>query len=71
MEDVLEVETLESEFSYKLRLEIYLRNNALKVKSLSKNPEKFDNYIAERERIIRSMVGEGRRISDRGRIIYP
>ena len=48
MDDILEVETLEADFSFKLRLEIYLRNTAIRIRARSNTPEKFDDYIAER-----------------------
>ncbi|EQB67924.1 hypothetical protein [Cuniculiplasma divulgatum] len=71
MDDILEVETLEADFSFKLRLEIYLRNTAIRIRARSNTPEKFDDYIAEREKIIRSMIGKEQSVSDKGKIIYP
>lgn len=71
MEDnVVKVETLPEDEAFKLRLEIYLRINALRVQKLSENGGKFNDYIRERERIIREMIGE-RQVSENGKIIYP
>ncbi len=70
MSEVLEVEKMEVELAFKLRLEIYLRRNALKIRELSKTPHKFDQYILDREEIIRSIAGENN-VSENGQIIYP
>jgi hypothetical protein len=70
MSEILVVESLDPDKAFKLRLEIYLRINAKKVRELSKNPHKFDNYIKEREKIIRSIAGE-RSVSENGKIIFP
>ncbi len=70
MTTILAVESLDPDKAFKLRLEVYLRNNAIKVRALSKNPSKFDQYISDREKIIRDMVGECQ-ISDKGNIVYP
>ncbi|MCL4344792.1 MAG: hypothetical protein M1496_00295 [Candidatus Thermoplasmatota archaeon] len=66
----VEVESLPENEAFKLRLEIYLRINALRVQKLSENKEKFNDYIKERERIIREMVGENS-VSEGGKVIYP
>ncbi len=68
--EVVRVEDLQEDISFKLRLEIYLRINAIRVSKLSENGEKFSEYIKERERIIREIVGE-RSVSEKGKIIYP
>ena len=66
----VEVESLPENEAFKLRLEIYLRINALRVQKLSENKEKFNDYIKERERIIRERVGENS-VSEGGKVIYP
>lgn len=71
MSKILEVESLDPDVAFKLRLEVYLRKNAMRVRELSKTPNKFDDYITERERIIISMVGKKCTISDKGKIVYP
>lgn len=70
MTEILDVETMENGLAFKLRLEIYLRRNAIKVRELSKTPQKFDQYIKDREEIIQSIAGK-RSVSEKGRIIYP
>ncbi|MGP6207766.1 hypothetical protein ACNF42_07060 [Cuniculiplasma sp. SKW3] len=67
---VVKVESLPEDESFKLRLEIYLRINALRVQKLSENKEKFNSYIKERERIIEEMIGDSM-VSENGKIIYP
>ncbi len=68
--EVVRVEDLPEDISFKLRLEIYLRINAIRVSKLSENSEKFSEYIKERERIIKEIVGE-KSVSEKGKIIYP
>ncbi len=68
--EVVRVEDLPEDISFKLRLEIYLRINAIRVSKLSENREKFSEYIKERERIIKEIVGE-KSVSEKGKIIYP
>lgn len=70
MNETLEVETMDSELAFKIRLEIYLRRNAIKVRSLSKTPEKFDQYIKDREEIIHAIAGK-KVVLEKGEIIYP
>lgn len=70
MTEILEVETMENGLAFKLRLEIYLRKNAIKVRELSKTPQKFDQYIKDREEIIQSIAGK-KSVSEKGKIIYP
>lgn len=67
---VVKVESLPEDESFKLRLEIYLRINAIRVQKLSENKEKFNPYIKERERIIEEMIGDCM-VSENGKIIYP
>ncbi len=70
MTEILEVETMENGLAFKLRLEIYLRKNAIKVRELSKTPQRFDQYIKDREEIIQSIAGK-KSVSEKGMIIYP
>lgn len=70
MEDAIKVEEMDKELAFKLRLEIYLRANAIRVRALSKTPERFDQYIRDREEIIQSIAGNSS-VSEKGKIIYP
>lgn len=57
MTTVINLNTLEEKSRFNLKLQLALRINAINIRKESKNPEKFDEYISDRERIIRNMVG--------------
>ncbi len=58
MTRVIDVNTLDEKSRFTLKLQLALRINAINIKKESKSPEKFDDYILERERLIRNMVNE-------------
>ena len=67
----ISLESLDNDVAFKLRLEIALRYQAIKIMQVSEDKEKFKTYIKERENIIRKLVGEDIEVSEKGRVIYP
>lgn len=65
------VEDFSEEQSFKLRMEAALRFSAIKIREHSEKPEKFDAYIAERERIIREIIGIDSQLMYQGNKIFP
>lgn len=65
------VEDLDEDQSFKLRMEVALRTSALRIKEQSGEPGKFDAYIAEREKIIRDLVGDNVELAYQGKKIFP
>ena len=58
---------------FEIRLQISLRSTAIKVKAQSKHPERFDEYIMQREQKIRELINSDGQIEifDNGIKIYP
>ncbi|OWP57023.1 MAG: hypothetical protein B2I17_02305 [Thermoplasmatales archaeon B_DKE] len=58
---------------FEIRLQVSLRSNAIKIKAQSKHPERFDEYILQRDQKIRELIGsEGQlEIFENGIKIYP
>lgn len=50
------VEDLPGRLAFDLKLQIALRKNAISIKNNSKHPEKFDEYIREREIKIKKLL---------------
>ena len=67
----ISLESLDNDTAFKLRLEIALRYQAIKIMQVSKDKEKFKTYIKERENIIHNLVGENSEVMEKGRVIYP
>ena len=67
----ISLESLDNDTAFKLRLEIALRYQAIKIMQVSKDKEKFKTYIKERENIIQKLVGEDSEVMEKGRVIYP
>jgi hypothetical protein len=67
----ISLESLDNATAFKLRLEIALRYQAIKIMQVSKDKEKFKTYIKERENIIHNLVGEDSEVREKGRVIYP
>ncbi|MFG1460146.1 MAG: hypothetical protein AAE987_02050 [Thermoplasmataceae archaeon] len=67
----ISLESLDNDTAFKLRLEIALRYQAIKIMQVSKDKEKFKTYIKERENIIHNLVGEDSEVREKGRVIYP
>ena len=67
----ISLESLDNATAFKLRLEIALRYQAIKIMQVSKDKEKFKTYIKERENIIHNLVGENSEVMEKGRVIYP
>ena len=67
----ISLESLDNDVAFKLRLEIALRYQAIKIMQVSEDKEKFKTYIKEMENIIRKLVGEDIEVSEKGRVIYP
>lgn len=57
MTKVIDLDDLDEKTRFPLKLQIALRINAISIKAESKHPERFDDYIREREEIIRKMLG--------------
>lgn len=69
--EFLDVESIENEdLRFKLRLEIYLLRSAIKIKELSDDGERFDDYISKRNEEIKKIAGE-KIVRENGIIIYP
>jgi hypothetical protein len=58
---------------FEIKLQVSLRSNALKIKAQSKHPERFDEYISQRESRLRELVGTAgeMEIFDGEKKIYP
>ncbi|MEM0155798.1 MAG: hypothetical protein QW597_04255 [Thermoplasmataceae archaeon] len=58
---------------FEIKLQASLRSNALKIKAQSKHPERFDEYISQRDSKIRELVGTAGEIEifDGEKKIYP
>ena len=67
----ISLESLDNDTAFKLRLEIALRYQAIKIMQVSKDTEKFKTYIKERENIIQKLVGEDSEVREKGKVIYP
>jgi len=66
------VEELPERVAFDLKLQIALRKNAISIKENSKHPEKFDEYIQERENKIRKLLDTKDEIivTEQGRVIF-
>jgi hypothetical protein len=67
----IDIGTMSYDEAFKLRLQIALRYQALKIRAVSHNPEKFDEYIAQRVNSIESIIGKDVSVSEGGKTIYP
>jgi len=67
----LDITSLDNELAFRLRLQIALRYQAIKIRAVSSQPEKFDEYIAQRVAAIEKMIGKAVSVTDSGKIIYP
>ena len=54
----IDIGSLGSDEAFKLRLQIALRYQAVKIRAVSDQPEKFDEYISQRVAAIEKMVGK-------------
>ncbi|MCL4357026.1 MAG: hypothetical protein M1460_04075 [Candidatus Thermoplasmatota archaeon] len=66
----INVEDMDYDRAFKLRVEIYLRLSAIRIREHYENPEKFNSYIKEREQIIKELVGDAE-VMESGKKIYP
>ena len=66
----INVEDMDYDRSFKVRVEIYLRLSAIRIREHYENPEKFNSYIKEREQIIKELVGDAD-VMESGKKIYP
>lgn len=57
MPKVIDLNEIDEKDRFPLKLQLALRINAISIKAESRHPERFDEYIREREEIIRKMVG--------------
>ena len=67
----ISLESLDNDTAFKLRLDIALRYQAIKIMQVSKDKEKFKTYIKERENIIHNLIGEDSEVREKGKVIYP
>lgn len=69
----VEVGSLEESVKFRVKLEIALRNNAIRIQKLNSDPDRFLKYIGDRESIIRKLLEcEGDIIiTDDGKRIFP
>jgi hypothetical protein len=72
MVKIFDINNFNERKQFEIRLQIALLNNTLKIKSNSKNPEKYDEYIGERIEKIRNLLNTTAKfnIIDRDKIIY-
>jgi len=58
---------------FEIKLQISLRSNAIKIKSQSRHPERFDEYIIQRDQKILELVNSSGQVEifDNGIKIYP
>lgn len=73
MTRVINLDELDEKTRFPLKLQIALRINAISIKAESKHPERFDQYIREREEIIRNLLGiqEDLKIVEGDRTLFP
>ncbi|MCL5437672.1 MAG: hypothetical protein M1148_00550 [Candidatus Thermoplasmatota archaeon] len=73
MPDRIELEKLSEELSFRIRLQISLRRNAVLIGERSGNPERYSQYIKMRETEIGDILGTKGDlvILYRGNQIYP
>ncbi|WP_393971173.1 hypothetical protein OXIME_001431 [Oxyplasma meridianum] len=66
------VEELPERLAFDLKLQIALRKNAISIQENSKHPQKFDEYIQERENKIRKMLDTKDEIvvTEHGKVIF-
>ena len=66
------LENLPERLAFDLKLQVALRKNALSIRENSKHPEKFDEYIQERENKIRRLLNtkDDVVLTEHGRIIF-
>lgn len=69
----VDLKNLTEERAFQIRLQAYLRINAIKISSFYEDKEKFKKYIEERERKIVELTGESGsfNVIDHGKLIYP
>lgn len=71
---IIEIDGMDSKLQFDVRLQIALRRNAIGIMSHSPYPERFREYIKERDIRIRTMLNledEDIRIVYGGKEIYP
>lgn len=73
MTTVIDLNDLDEKKRFPLKLQLALRINAINIKAESSHPEKFDQYITEREQIIREMLGiqDDLKIIEGKKILFP
>lgn len=71
--ETIEISDLDEKTKFAVRLEIALRNNAIRIRELNKNGERFMQYIEDRESKIRNLLKiEGKfTITDSGKTVFP
>ena len=67
----IDIGSLGSDEAFKLRLQIALRYQAVKIRAVSDQPDKFDEYISQRVAAIEKMVGKNVSVTEGGKTIYP
>lgn len=73
MTTVIDLNDMDEKEKFPLKLQLALRINAISIMRESKHPEKFEEYIKEREEIVRKMVGiqEDLKIVEGSRTLFP
>lgn len=67
----IDIGSLGNDEAFKLRLQIALRYQAVKIRAVSDQPDKFDEYISQRVAAIEKMIGKNVSVTENGKIIYP
>lgn len=71
--DTVDVSDMNEGVRFHVKLEIALRANAIRIQKLDSDPERFSEYVMEREQKIRKLLdSEGDlRITQDGKQIFP
>lgn len=68
----VDLDELPERLAFEIKLQIALRKNATSIKENSKHPEKFDEYIQERENKIRKLLHTEDEVvvTEHGKVIF-
>lgn len=73
MTTVIDIAPMDEKEKFPLKLQLALRINAISIRKESSHPGKFDDYIQERETLIRKMVNvnDDLRIVEGDKVLFP
>lgn len=69
----VKLENLEENVRFQVRLEIALRNSAIRIRDIDGSPRRFDQYISDREDRIRKLLrlDGDLMVTESGKTIFP